>query len=826
MELTTICLTALIIGFLLIGNSPIQMPREAWGYTLATVFFAVIGGASFFGQIIHTALPALRQTHDTPEDYFEHIAKVLYHGRVKFSAPDLHFNRKFGICCDQEGHCISCLDLQDEEYGEIQAFLRMLHNRILEDAPNHPLRPGVPRSAEYFKLLQSRRELPVSAMRQEFLDAYHKSKRYLKVVVLMGETGSGKTTQVPQFVWYDEYASGKIVACTQPRRLAATSVASRVADEMGVTLGEEVGYSVRFDDKFRSDISRTDTRLQYMTDGLLLQEALKDANFSEYACIIIDEAHERTKATDILMALLKVAVQKQDDLKVVIMSATMDADKFAQYFGVGQPFNVPGRPHPVDVYYLEKATPDWMVSALHTAKHITDNMPPGDILLFVPTIHNAVECCKRLNEKLANRLHALPLYAALSRSEQAKALSQSTTGTRRCIVATNVAETSLTIDGIVYVIDTGIEMHSSYNPRGDMETLESAEISKASARQRAGRAGRTRPGVCFRMYTKEAFDEDFAPDRPPGILSSSMIQEVLQLLSMGIRNVAGFDFIDPPDTEVYLRALYELNAMGYIDDHAKITPVGKMAAQIPVHPVWYNAIVEGQKLGCGVEMVALAALGSTQDPVLLHPPRVAVARVAHSRFTCPNSDHITNLHALHAYVRTKIQDNMDMAQWCFDAFIDQRVMEEVLQIREQLKAKVQSMLDAPLTSASFDDEFELKIRKALARSLYTNSAIEKGEDVYMTVHDAVPAVVPMTSALFKQGYPWVVFDKVACYGNRIFIENATAVDPEWLASVVQDLPFFQDGMLSVKRDEARTIRQPYVKESLDAARARLRSSAN
>ncbi|KAF5551800.1 pre-mrna splicing factor rna helicase [Fusarium mexicanum] len=668
--------------------------------------------------------------------------------------------------------------------------------KMLEDAPNHPLRPGVPRPAEYFKILQGRRQLPVSAMRQEFLDVYHKNK----------------------FVWYDEYASGKIVACTQPRRLAATSVAERVADEMGVTLGQEVGYAVRFDNK-----SRTDTRLKYMTDGLLLQGALNDANFSAYSCIIIDEAHERTMATDILMALLKAAVQKRDDRKVVIMSATMDADKFCRYFGVEQPFNVPGRSHPVDVYYLGDATADWIVNALHVAEHITDNMPPGDILLFVPTIAHVSTCCSKLNQVLANRLRALPLYAALGRSEQAKALSQGTSATRRCIVATNVAG-SLTIDGIVYVIDTGVEKHASYNPRGDMETLDSAEISKAAARQRAGRAGRTRPGVCFRLYTKEAFDEDFAPGKPPGILSSSMIQEVLQLMSMGINNVASFDFIDPPDTEVYLRALYELNAMGYIDDHAKITSVGKMAAQIPVHPVWYNAIVEGQKLGCGMEMVALAALGSTQDPVLFHPAGVDIMAViiAHSRFSCPVSDHITNLNALHAYARTKLQGNMDMAQWCFDAFIDQRVMEEVLRIREQLKAKVQILLGKPLTSATFGNETELKIRKALARSLFTNSAIEKGEDVYMTVHDAVPAVVSMTSVLFKQGYSWVVFDKLIKYGSKIYLQNATAVDPEWLA----DLPFFQDDKLSVKRDEARTIRQPYVKESLDAARARLQSSAN
>ncbi|CVK88628.1 related to ATP-binding protein PRP16 [Fusarium mangiferae] len=685
--------------------------------------------------------------------------------------------------------------------------------KMLEDARDHPLRPGVQRPAEYFRILQSRRELPVSAMRQEFLDVYHKNK----VVVLMSETGSGTTTQAPQFVWYDEYASGKVVACTQTRRLAANSAASRVADEMGVTLGQEVGYSVRFNDK-----SRPDTRLKFMTDGLLLQGALKDANFSEYSCIIIDEANERTKATDILMALLKAAVQKRDDLKVVIMSNAMDAGKFVQYFGVRQPFNVPGQSHPVEIYYLEEATPDWMVHALYTAKHITDDMPPGDILLFVPTVAGVVECCKKLNEGLANRLHALPLYAALNRSEQAKAVSQGTTETRRCIVATNVAETSLTVDDIVYVIDTGLEMESSYDPRGDMETLVNAEISQAAAKQRAGRAGRTRPGVCFRLYTKEAHDEDFAPDKTPEIHSSSITQEVLQLMSMGIRNVASFDFIDPPDTEVYLRALYELNSMGYIDGHAKITSVGKLAVQIPVHPLWYNVIIEGQKLGCGLEMVALAALGSTQDPVLFYPPGIGVARIAHNRFTCPDSDHITNLNALHAYVRTKLQGNMDMAQWCFDAFVDQRVMEEVLQIREQLKAKVQSMLVIPLTSAPFDDGFEDKIRKALARSLFTNSAIEKGEDVYMTIHDAVPAVVPLTSALLRQGYQWVVFDKLIAYGSRIYIENVTAVDPEWLV----DLPFFQDDMLSVKRDEARTIRQPYVKESLDAARARLQSSPN
>ncbi|KAF5693325.1 putative ATP-binding PRP16 [Fusarium globosum] len=686
--------------------------------------------------------------------------------------------------------------------------------KMLEDAKDHPLRPGVPRSAEYFKILQSRRELPVSAIRQEFLDVYHKNK----VVVLMSETGSGKTTQVPQFVWYDEYASGKIVACTQPRRLAATSVASRVADEMGVTLGEEVGYAVRFDNK-----SRADTRLKYMTDGLLLQGALSDANFSAYSCIIIDEAHERTMATDILMALLKAAVQKRDDLKVVIMSATMDADKFVQYFGVGQPFNVPGRSHPVEILYLDEATPDWATNALFTAKHITDNMPPGDILLFVPTIADVRDCCKRLNQGLDKRLHALPLYAALGRSEQAKALSQGTTGTRRCIVATNVAETSLTIDGIVYVIDTGIEMASGYNARADMETLNNAEVSKAAAMQRAGRAGRTRPGVCFRLYTKKAFDEDFAPGKPPGILSSSIVQEVLQLMYMGIHNVASFDFIDPPDTEVYLRALYELNAMGYIDDHAKITPVGKLAAQIPIHPVWYNAIVEGQKLGCGLEMVALAALGSTQDPVLVHPRGIIFAHAVHrGRFLCPNSDHITKLNALHTYVRTKIQGEVNMTHWCIEAFIDQRVMEEVLQIREQLKTKVQKIMGVALTTAPFDDEFELKIRKALARSLYTNSAIEKGENVYMTVHDAVPALVPLPSALFKQGYPWVVFDKLVAYGSQIYIENVTAIDPEWLA----DIPFFRDDKLSVKRDEARTIRQPYVKESLDAARARLQSNAN
>jgi pre-mRNA-splicing factor ATP-dependent RNA helicase DHX15/PRP43 len=281
-------------------------------------------------------------------------------------------------------------------------------------------------------------------------------------MLVSSETGSGKTTQIPQFVFFDEYASGKMVACTQTRRIAATSVARRVASEMDVKLGEEVGYSVRFDNTTNDII----TRLKYMTDGLLLREAMEDGTFSKYAsdlpnttrpvpykqqqsCVIVDEAHERTLATDILMALLKQAVSRRPDLKVVIMSATLEVDKFQDYFRSTSLLKVAGRPFPVQIQYLSGATPHYLLDAIRVVKHIQRTMPSGDILLFLLSVSEIEQTCSILRET-EEGLEVLPLYVSLSPAEQDQVFGKSSS--RKCVVATNIAETSLTIDGIVYVV--------------------------------------------------------------------------------------------------------------------------------------------------------------------------------------------------------------------------------------------------------------------------------------------------------------------------------------------------------------------------------------
>lgn len=325
----------------------------------------------------------------------------------------------------------------------------------LEDADDNPW-TGEPHSQKYFRILEGRRNLPVHKHRQEFLDIYHNTQ----VMVFVGETGSGKTTQIPQYVLYDELPqfTGKLIACTQPRRVAATSVAQRVADELDVTLGNEVGYSVRFD-----NCTSDKTMLKYMTDGQLLRECMHDNDMSRYACIIIDEAHERTLATDILMALLKEISQRRKDLKIIIMSATLDAQKFQKYYFDAPLLAVPGRTHPVQLFYTPEAERDYIEASIRTVLQIHATEDEGDILLFLTGEEEIEDACRRirlevdemLRESDVGQMSIYPLYGTLPPHQQQRIFDKAPgpikpggrTG-RKCIVATNIAETSLTIDGM------------------------------------------------------------------------------------------------------------------------------------------------------------------------------------------------------------------------------------------------------------------------------------------------------------------------------------------------------------------------------------------
>lgn len=367
-----------------------------------------------------------------------------------------------------------------------------------------------------------------------------------QTTILVGETGSGKTTQVPQFVADAALglarARDAMVAVTQPRRVAAMSVARRVADEMDVALGDEVGYSIRFE-----ECSSAKTVVKFMTDGMLLREAMADHALSRYAVIILDEAHERTLATDVLFGLLKGVLKKRPDLKLVVMSATLEADKFRAYFVDAPLLRVPGRLHPVEVFYTQAPEPDYVEAAIRTVVNIHAAEPPGDVLLFLTGEEEIEDACRKIAGQVGKAgpsvgpVTVVPLYSSLPPAQQQKIFDAAPPPSRpggppgrKIVVSTNIAETSLTIDGIVYVVDPGFVKQKVYNPRTRVESLLVSPISRASAHQRAGRAGRTRPGKCFRLYTEASFATDLIEQTHPEILRSNLESVVLQLKRLGV----------------------------------------------------------------------------------------------------------------------------------------------------------------------------------------------------------------------------------------------------------------------------------------------------
>jgi len=370
-----------------------------------------------------------------------------------------------------------------------------------------------------------------------------------QTVILVGETGSGKTTQIAQFIADIGYCkSGRKIVCTQPRRVAAMSVARRVAEEMDVNLGEEVGYSIRFE-----DCCGPKTLIKFATDGMLLREAMTDPALSQYSVVILDEAHERTLATDILFGLLKEIMLKRPDLKVVVMSATLEAEKFQDYFLEAPLIKVPGRLHPVEIFYTQEPERDYLEAAIRTVVQIHTFETEGDILLFLTGEEEIEDACKKISREitqLGDRVGPIkvhPLYSSLPPQQQQRIFdpapeqikSDGPPG-RKIIVSTNIAETSLTIDGIVYVIDPGFSKQKVYNPRQRVESLLVSPISRASAHQRAGRAGRTKPGKCFRLYTAESFQKDLQEQTYPEILRSNLGSVVLQLKKLGIDDLVSF----------------------------------------------------------------------------------------------------------------------------------------------------------------------------------------------------------------------------------------------------------------------------------------------
>ncbi|EKD16743.1 uncharacterized protein L3040_001482 [Drepanopeziza brunnea f. sp. 'multigermtubi'] len=692
-----------------------------------------------------------------------------------------------------------------------------------EDGPNNPFN-NAPLSNQYFNILKTRRDLPVHKQRQEFLDMFHKTQ----ILVFVGETGSGKTTQIPQFVLFDDlpHFNGKLVACTQPRRVAAMSVAQRVANEMDVRLGEEVGYSIRFE-----DVTGPKTVLKYMTDGMLLREAMHDHNLTRYSCIILDEAHERTLATDILMGLLKEVALRRPDLKIVIMSATLDAQKFQRYFNDAPLLAVPGRTHPVEIFYTPEPERDYVEAALRTVLQIHATEPEGDVLLFLTGEEEIEDACRKIaleademiRETDAGPLKVYPLYGTLPPAQQQRIFEPAPPPSRpggrpgrKVIVGTNIAETSLTIDGIVYVVDPGFSKQKVYNPRIRVESLLVSPISKASAQQRAGRAGRTRPGKCFRLYTEAAFKKELIEQTYPEILRSNLANTVLELKKLGIDDLVHFDLMDPPAPETLMRALEELNYLACLDDDGDLTALGKLASEFPLDPALAVMLISSPEFYCSNEILSLTALLSV--PQIFVRPASAKKRADEMKalFAHPDGDHLTMLNVYHAFKGPEAQ--RDVKGWCHTHFLSLRALQSADNVRQQLK-RIMEKSELDLVSTPFDDkEYYTNIRRALVAGFFMQVAKkDPSGKTYKTVKDD-QSVLLHPSTVLGVDSEWVIYNEFVLT-TKNYIRNITTVRPEWLLDIAPtyyDLSTFAKG--EIRTSLQRTMEKVKRKQAMKGGR--------
>lgn len=655
-----------------------------------------------------------------------------------------------------------------------------------EDGPNNAFN-NVPLSKEYFNILKVRRNLPVHQQRNEFLELYQKSQ----ILVFVGETGSGKTTQIPQFVLFDDlpHLNGKMVACTQPRRVAAMSVAQRVASEMDVELGAEVGYSIRFEDK-----TSPNTMLKYMTDGMLLREAMNDHELKRYSTIILDEAHERTLATDVLMGLLKGVCERRPDMKLIVMSATLDAQKFQKYFNNAPFLPVPGRTHPVEIFYTPEPERDYVEAALRTVLQIHATESEGDVLLFLTGEEEIEDACRKIKleadelirEADAGPLVVYPLYGTLNPAQQQKIFDKAPEPFRKggrpgrkVVVATNIAETSLTIDGIVYVVDPGFSKQKVYNPRIRVESLLVSPISKASAQQRAGRAGRTRPGKCFRLYTEPAFKKELIEATYPEILRSNLSSTVLELKKLGVDDLVHFDLMDPPAPETLMRALEELNYLACLDDDGELTHLGRLASEFPLDPALAVMLISSPEFYCSNEMLSLTSLLSV--PQLFQRPASARKRADEMKalFAHPDGDHLTMLNVYHAFKGPAAQENAK--QWCYDHFLNYRSLQQADNVRLQLK-RIMERSELELISTPFEDKnYYTNIRRALVAGFFMQAAKKDSSGKsYITVDNQ--SVILHPSTVLGQDSEWVVYNEFVLTSKN-YIRTVTSVRPEWLMEI-------------------------------------------
>jgi ATP-dependent RNA helicase DHX8/PRP22 len=612
---------------------------------------------------------------------------------------------------------------------------------------------------------QQRESLPVFKFRKQLLEAVATNQ----LLIVVGDTGSGKTTQLTQYLAEAGYANDGMIGCTQPRRVAAMSVAKRVSEEVGCELGKEVGYTIRFEDR-----TSPDTKIKYMTDGMLQREILLDPNLRRYTVIMLDEAHERTIATDVLFGLLKKTLKRRPDMKLIVTSATLDADKFSEFFNQCPIFSIPGRTFPVEIMYSREPEEDYLDAALTTVMQIHLTEPPGDILLFLTGQEEIDTSCEVLFERMkalgpsVPELLILPVYSALPSEMQSRIFEPAPPGGRKVVIATNIAETSITIDGIYYVIDPGFVKQNAYDPKLGMDSLVVTPISQAQAKQRAGRAGRTGPGKCFRLYTEAAYQSEMLPTSIPEIQRQNLSMTILMLKAMGINDLLHFDFMDPPPTNTMLSALEELYALSALDDEGLLTRLGRKMADFPMDPTLSKALIASEEMSCSEEMLTIVAMLSVQTVFYRPKEKQQQADQKKSKFHDPHGDHLTLLNVYNAWKNSRYSD-----PWCFENFIQKRQIARARDVRQQLVTIMQRYKHQIVSCG----RNTLKVRQALCAGFFRNSARKDPQEGYKTLIEGTPVYMHPSSALFGKPAEHVIFHTLVLTSKE-YMHCATSIEPK------------------------------------------------
>jgi ATP-dependent helicase HrpA len=629
--------------------------------------------------------------------------------------------------------------------------------------------------------------LPIVTRKKEIIDAI----RHNPVIVITGETGSGKTTQIPKMCIEAGRGIDGAIGCTQPRRIAAVTVSRRIATELNEPLGKSVGYKIRFEEEGGGN-----NYIKFMTDGILLMETQGDRYLNEYDTIIVDEAHERSVNIDFILGILKTLLEKRRDLKVIITSATIDPEKFSKAFDNAPIIEVSGRMYPVEIIYRpldpeleERGENTYVDGAVSAVGDLKRRSKKGDILVFMPTERDIRETCDRIAAKKYSNTSVFPLFARLSSKEQQRVFLPSKG--QKIIVATNVAETSITIPGIRYVIDTGLARISEYNPSTRTKRLPIKGISKSSALQRKGRCGRVENGICIRLYREEKY-ESRSLFTEPEILRSNLAEIILRMIDLKIGDISTFPFMDPPTLRSIkdgYNVLTELGAITREKGTILLTDRGRKMARMPADPRISRMILEAEKEHCVDEVLIIASALSVQDPRERPLEAEKEADATHKPFINSSSDFMTLLTIWNKYHDTwkTLKTQNRMRKFCKSHFLSYRRMTEWMDIHDQIATILKEMgIGKKKHTQKLEGEaLYAGIHRSILSGYLSNIAVKKEKNLYQSTKGKEVMIFP-GSGIFNGGNDWIVSAEVV-ETSRIFARTAANIQVSWLEEVGKDL---------------------------------------